>query len=308
MPQRAAPSIVIAHRGASAYLPEHSLAGKAMAHAQGADYLEQDVVATGDGVPIVFHDLYLDALTDVASRFPGRARADGHYYCVDFELEEIRSLGLHERIDPASGRPRFPGRFPPEAARFRIPTLAEELAFIRGLNHSTGREAGIYPELKAPAWHRQQGIELAPLVLAELDAAGYLAPGQKVFLQCFDADELRRLRPALPAGLPLIQLLDRQALRSLDLQAIAAYAQGIGPPLTALADFGARPPRATGLRAAAAAAGLAVHAWTVRCDALPEGAGNLDALLRMLCGRLRVEGLFTDFPDRVRDWLAQEPG
>ncbi len=302
MPQRSGRTIVIAHRGASAYLPEHTLAGKAMAHAQGADYLEQDIVATRDGVPIVFHDLYLDALTDVAARFPGRARADGHFYCIDFELAEIRSLALHERVEPATGQARYPGRFPPTAGSFRIPTLAEELAFIRGLNRSTGRAAGIYPEIKAPAWHREQGTELAALVIAELDAAGYLAAGERIFLQCFDADELRRLRTELP-GLPLIQLLDRQALQRAKLPEIASYAQGIGPPLEALADFRQWPPRPTGLLVDAARAGLRVHAWTLRADDLPAGAGQVDTVLRVLCGEQGIDGLFTDFPDLVCRWL-----
>jgi len=89
--------IVIAHRGASGYLPEHSLESKAMAHAMGADFLEQDVVLTSDGVPIVLHDIHLDSTTDVARLFPGRAREDGRYYALDFNLQEIKALSLHER-------------------------------------------------------------------------------------------------------------------------------------------------------------------------------------------------------------------
>ena len=94
---------IIAHRGASGYLPEHTLSAKSLAFAMGADYLEQDVVATRDGELLVFHDLERDALTDVATRFPGRARDDGRHYCIDFDLEEIRSLTVQERIDPATG-------------------------------------------------------------------------------------------------------------------------------------------------------------------------------------------------------------
>ena len=86
------PFSVIAHRGASGYVPEHTLEGVAMAHAMGVDYIEQDVVLTGDNALIVLHDLYLDAVTDVAARFPGRQRADGRHYAIDFSLEEIHSL------------------------------------------------------------------------------------------------------------------------------------------------------------------------------------------------------------------------
>jgi glycerophosphoryl diester phosphodiesterase len=84
--------IVIAHRGASGYLPEHTLPAKAMAYAQGADYLEQDLVMTKDDHLVVLHDHYLDRVTDVADRFPDRARKDGRYYAIDFTLDEIKSL------------------------------------------------------------------------------------------------------------------------------------------------------------------------------------------------------------------------
>lgn len=300
--------VVIAHRGASGYLPEHCLAGKAMAHACGADYLEQDVVATRDGVPIVFHDLSLDALTDVARRYPGRARRDGLNYCIDFELAEIRTLALRERIDPATGEARWPGRFPREAGAFHIPTLAEELAFIRGLNSATGREAGIYPEIKAPRWHREQGVDLSSAVLAELEAAGYLRAGERVFLQCFDPAELRRLRGELGTGTALIQLLPADP-ETAELDEIGHYARGIGPELGALADFTAPGRPATGLREAAARAGLLVHPYTARVDALPAGLAGFEELLDLLFGRLRVDGLFTDFPDLVRNYLdAHEPG
>ena len=104
--------IVIAHRGACAYLPEHTLAAKAMAHAMGADYIEQDVVLSRDGVPLVLHDIQLDCTTDVAARFPERARENGRYYAADFSLEEIRRLQLHERTPTGSNRQIYPGRFP----------------------------------------------------------------------------------------------------------------------------------------------------------------------------------------------------
>ncbi len=84
--------LVIAHRGASGHLPEHTLAAKALAVGLGAGAIEQDVVLSRDGVPIVFHDPYLDATTDVAARFPGRARADGRHYVMDFDLAELRTL------------------------------------------------------------------------------------------------------------------------------------------------------------------------------------------------------------------------
>ena len=96
--------IVIAHRGASGYLPEHTLAAKAVAHAQGADFIEQDVVLTRDDQPIVLHDVHLDTVTDVAQVFPGRKRGDGRYYAIDFTLEEIQRLRVTERVDHQTQR------------------------------------------------------------------------------------------------------------------------------------------------------------------------------------------------------------
>ena len=97
------PPIVIAHRGASGYLPEHTFPAKAYAHALGADYLEQDVVLTQDDVPIVFHDLILEEVTDVARIFPTRGRPDGHFYAIDFSYAELQALALHDRIEPGGG-------------------------------------------------------------------------------------------------------------------------------------------------------------------------------------------------------------
>ena len=125
---------IIAHRGASAYLPEHSLAAKALAYGMGADFLEQDVVASRDGELLVLHDLFLDAVSDVADKFPTRARADGHFYCIDFDLVEIRTLNFGERLDPATGELRYAGRFPRDAGMFPAVTLREEIQFVQGLN------------------------------------------------------------------------------------------------------------------------------------------------------------------------------
>ena len=101
---------VIAHRGASGYLPEHTMPAKAMAYAMDADYLEQDVVATRDDQLVVLHDIHLDRVTDVAARFPDRNRGDGRYYVRDFDLDEIRGLNVTERLS-ASGEAVYPGRF-----------------------------------------------------------------------------------------------------------------------------------------------------------------------------------------------------
>ncbi|WP_296806556.1 glycerophosphodiester phosphodiesterase [Thiocapsa sp.] len=303
--------IVIAHRGASAYLPEHTLAAKAMAHAMGADFLEQDVVLTRDGQAIVLHDLYLEGVTDVARRFPDRARADGRWYAIDFSLAEIRSLRLHERLDPVTGQPVFPERFPAEIDLFRIHTLEEELSLIRGLNRSTGRTAGIYVELKHPAWHIAEGLDPVPVLMRELDRAGYRGPEDRVYIQCFEPDTLKRLREVIGTRIPLIQLIgenawspdlpvDFERMRTPEgLAAVAEYADGIGPWIgqihQGLDETGAH--RTTRLVADAHTAGLLVHPYTLRRDALPEGFGDFEALLRFFLVDQGVDGVFTDHPD-----------
>ena len=157
--------IVIAHRGASGYLPEHTLAAKAYAHALGADFLEQDLVLTKDDVPVVLHDIYLDTVTDVAVRFPERKRADGRFYVLDLTLAELKQLRVTERFNAKSGARVFAGRFPAGQAEFRVSTLEEELQLIQGLNRSTGRAVGIYPEIKQPQWHRAHGHDISKIVL-----------------------------------------------------------------------------------------------------------------------------------------------
>jgi glycerophosphoryl diester phosphodiesterase len=304
--------IVIAHRGASAYLPEHSLAAKTLALGLGADYLEQDVVTSRDGVPLVFHDLYLDALTDVADMYPGRARDDGRHYCIDFELEEIRQLRLHERSDPRSGAAAWPGRFPPEAALFRIPTLDEELTLIRGLEKSTGRSIGVYPEIKGPAWHSAAGVDLADAVLATLAAHDYLVSGSPLYLQCFDAPTLERLRgDPRCKDVSMVQLIgSANAGLAGQLEAVSAYADAIGPSLSLfqLSEADGRLRAGRDLVAEAHARGLKVHPYTLRADALPDGCTSFDGLLALLFGELGADGVFTDFPDRVRDYLGGASG
>lgn len=316
------PPIVIAHRGASGYLPEHTLAAKALAHGMGADYLEQDVVLTSDGVPIVLHDIYLDSTTDVAARFPGRQRGDGHFYAMDFSLEEVRTLAVHERVRSpfTTCEAVYPGRFEPRHALFTIPTLAEEIDMISGLNRSRGHSAGLYIEIKSPHRHLAQGLDPAAAVLAVLADKGLADRPDCVFLQCFDDQTLLRLRDELGTSLPLIQLIadaswgedsavDYNFLRTSEgLEYIARYATGIGPWIGHIyqgrqADGSAR---LSPLVAQARAHNLAVHPYTLRRDELPEGIDDFDELLDIFIGELRVDGVFTDFPDLVVDYLRAQ--
>ena len=307
---------IIAHRGASAYLPEHTLPAKAMAYAMGADYLEQDVVATRDDRLVVLHDIHLDRVTDVAARFPRRARDDGRFYVRDFDLDEIRSLQVTERLD-AEGQPVYPGRFPPQSGRFAVHTLAEELELVRGLNRATGGSTGIYPEIKRPAWHREHGIDLAAAMLQVLAAYGYETAEDPVFVQCFDALEVRRLRHDLGCRMRLVQLIGDNSWGESDtdydalctergLAELARTADAIGPWVNRLYEPGpdGGPPRSSGLAENARAAGLLIHPYTFRADDLAPGFRSFADMVRYFCVDLGVDGLFTDFPDRVRELLA----
>ena len=302
--------LVIAHRGASGYLPEHTLEAKALAYGLGADYLEQDVVATRDDELIVLHDIHLDTVSDVAARFPDRARADGRWYARDFDLAEIRLLRVFERTEPGGASAVYPSRFPHGVGRFQVPTLMDELELINGLNRATGRRVGIYPEIKKPAWHHSEGIDLAAKLLAVLDVSGFRRRGDAVYLQCFDPVETRRLREDLGTELRIVQLIGDNAWQEADtdfsalltatgIARVAEYADAIGPWLSQLYTVAGSTttPVATNVADLAHAQGLAVHPYTFRADELPEGFNDYASLVRWFRDQAGVDGLFTDFPD-----------
>src|SRR5262245_2065785 len=313
----AAPAkIVIAHRGASGYLPEHTLAAKAMAHAMGADYLEQDVVLTKDGVPVVLHDIHIDTVTDVARRFPDRKRADGRSCAIYLPLAELKQLAASDRFDPRTGHAVFSGRFPVGQSSFQVPTLEEELQLVQGLNKSTGRDVGVYPEIKEPVWHRKQGQDISRIVLEVLARYGYRTKADKAYLQCFDFEEVKRIRGELGYQGRLVQLLadgpqfesatDHAFLRTREgLAGIAKVADGIGPPLGLVVTGKAGGAlQVTGLVRDAHAAGLQVHPYTFRADALPPWAGTFDELLRAFLVDVGVDGVFTDHPDKAVAFMS----
>lgn len=263
----------------------------------GADYLEQDVIATRDGALVVMHDITLDDVTNVAEQYPQRARADGHFYCIDFDLEEIRTLKISERRG-ADGKRKYPGRFSLNAGRFEIVTLEEEIRFIQGLNMSTGRTVGIYPEIKEPQWHRSEGFDITENIAHLLQKYGYRSADDPIYLQCFDPQELIRVEKEFGLRIKLIQLM-RTTQDMPPLEDISRYAKGIGPSIGLLYE-GTAP---TSLVNDAHEVGLTVHAYTLRADRLPDGLGDFEAALEFLVGQAGIDGLFTDFPDRVIKWL-----
>jgi len=311
------PPVVIAHRGACGYLPEHTLEAKALAYGMGADYLEQDVVATRDDVLVVLHDIHLDTVTDVAERYADRARADGRFYARDFDLAEIKILNVHERRNEDGVTAVFPGRFPTNEGHFSIATVAEEITMIQGLNKATGRNTGIYPEVKSPAFHAQEGVDVSRLLLATLEQFGYTDKSAPVYVQCFDAKEVVRLRNELECKLKIVQLIgendwgesdtDYDVLKSADgLKSIAEVADGIGPwapQLYTIAEIDGQAV-STGMVSAAHAVGLTVHPYTFRADALLPGFDTFTEMVEWFAGTLSIDGLFTDFPDKAIEALA----
>ncbi len=295
--------IVIAHRAASGYLPEHTHESVALAYGMGADFIEQDLVLSKDGVPIVLHDVYLDTTTNVRRKFPDRARIDGRWYAIDFTLDEIKALAVHERITPGLETAVFPTRFPVGHSHFSIPTFVEEIELIQGLNKSMERNVGIYPELKIPAFHTQEGYDIGKIVLKILDSYGYRDPDANVYIQCFDTQYLKRLRFELSARLPLIQLVgddigyDR-LVKTRGLDDVATYANGIGPSINRLVRYKRK--RLIMIMEFVKDAhdrGLLIHPYTFRKDSLPAYANSLEELFRIFYFIMGIDGVFTDFPD-----------
>ena len=296
--------IVIAHRGASGYLPEHTLEAKAMAYAMGADYLEQDLVLSKDDVPIVIHDIHLETVTDVAQKYPERAREDGKFYVIDFTYEELKTLAVVERFKPETGKAVFPGRFPKGKSAFRLHSLSEEIEMIQGLNKSTGKDVGIYPEIKDPAFHRKEGRDLSKITLRILNKYGYKTKADKCFVQCFDEKEIRRIRVELKSKLKLIQLLDDDFSDSSFVE-IAKYADGIGPWFGTIIkgkdDNGKF--IITDLVKNAHKLGLLVHPFTFRADDYPKYFKDFNEMLKAGYYLADFDGVFTDFPDKAVSFL-----
>ncbi|MDF2179314.1 glycerophosphodiester phosphodiesterase [Aliiglaciecola sp. CAU 1673] len=299
---------IIAHRGASGYLPEHTLESAILAHGQGADYIEQDLVLSKDNVPVVLHDIHLETVTDVEQRFPERARDDGRFYALDFTLAELKTLRVHERTDE-KGVPVFPHRYQGNGL-FRIATFEEQLTLIRELNRSRDKSVGFYPEIKSPKWHQQQGRDISAIVLAILRQHQLDDANAKIFVQCFDFAELKRWRQELGAKVKLVQLLGENDWQESDsdydylkseqgLAEIASIAQGIGPWIEQLASFHQDGIELTGLMQRAKAKGLLVHPYTLRADQLP-GQTSWAQMIQLLAEDLAVDGVFTDFSDKAK--------
>lgn len=297
-PQKMKSKVVVAHRGASGYLPEHTMEAKAMAYAMSPDYIEQDLVLSKDDVPIVIHDIYLDDVTDVAIKFSDRKREDGRFYVIDFTFEELQQLNVSERFDPKTGKQFYPNRFPKGKGNFRLHSLQQEIELIQGLNKSTGKTIGIYPEIKNPAFHHKHNKDIAKITLAILSEYGYKAKTDKCIFQCFDAKELERVRKELQSELFLVQLIEYPE-ETKQLQHFATYADGIGPWYKQIVDKKVDGKwQFTSLVSDAHKEGLEVHTYTLRADQLGEFS-SFEEKVKTILFEANVDGCFTDFSDQV---------
>jgi len=321
-------ALVIAHRGASGYRPEHTLEAYELAIDLGADFIEPDLVITRDGILLARHENEISETTDVADHpeFAGRRttrRIDGRevagWFTEDFTFAEITTLRARERL---------PFRSHEHDGQFKIPTFEEVLDLALQKTLERGRTVGVYPETKHPAYFRSLGLPLEETLLRALEVRGYRGRLAPIFIQSFETGNLQELRRR--TDLPLIQLLDDagqpwdlaaagEARTYADLAtpqglaAIAGYADGIGPSKRLIVPAGQdgrlQPP--TSLVADAHRAGLVVHPWTFRSEETflaPDYEGRPEREYEQLFG-LGVDGLFSDFPDaalRARDaWLGR---
>ena len=320
--------LVIGHRGAAGYLPDHTLEGYALAIEQGADFIEPDLVATKDGHLIARHEPNLIATTDVSKRaeFANRKRTavvDGFpeegFFASDFTLKEIKRL---RAIQPLAGRPtQFDGKF-------RIPTLEEVIALAKRKSEEKGRVIGIYPETKHPTYHKNLKLPLEKRLVAALEKAGWNHRDAPVIIQSFEQANLKELRNMTPVR--LVQLVDaNDALpdgtmdftppfdRPYDwtvsgrsdlfgyfttdagLREIKTYADGIGPWKRYIVRTRNGELLVTDLIQRAHEKGLLIHTWTFRNEQsrlLAHYGGNpVNEYLEFY--KLGIDGVFSDFPD-----------
>ncbi len=315
-PAMAAPKskpLVIAHRGASGERPESTLLAFRLAIAEGADFIEPDLVLTKDGHFVVRHENDISGTTDVASHPEFAARkatkvVDGEsitgWFTEDFTLAEIKTLRARERL---------PALRPISAAfdgQGEIPTYKEVVDLAKAESRRLGRTIGTYPEMKHPSYFAGLGLPMEQRLADALKAYGLNSRTAPVFVQCFEVAPLKTI--GLMTRARRVMLVSQGAApvdvtSATGIKAIAAFAEGLGPEwpmVVPIVDGGLGP--ATALVANAHAAGLAVHPWTVRAEnaflppklrrgTAPADHGDVDAVYKALFAS-GVDGLFSDFP------------
>jgi glycerophosphoryl diester phosphodiesterase len=280
-PPYAKPTI-IAHRGASAYAPEHTLEAYRLALEQGADFVEPDLQVTKDGVLVCLHDTTLERTTNVKSVFPTRGRTvkdKTTWPVADFTLEEV------QKLDAGSW-------FGPKFAGAKVPTFLQMIDAVKG-------KAGIVPETKAPEVYGKLGFKMEQLLMEALKKNGLDKPGADpktpVVIQSFSAESLKALRKEHGCKLPLLFLVPADATGTKHataegLKAVKAFADGIAP---AKAVVLLRPDVVKD----AHALGMSVTVWTCRSS----GTGkfeNVKKEMEFFLKELKVDAVFTDNPDQ----------
>jgi glycerophosphoryl diester phosphodiesterase len=318
--------LVIGHRGAAGYRPEHTLASYELAARMGADLIEPDLVSTKDHVLVARHENEIGGTTDVASRpqFAGRKAAkviDGNtligWFTEDFTLAELKTLRAKERL-PAMRQENtmYDGRF-------QIPTFAEILALRERLSKELNREVGVYPETKHPTYFRSIGLDLETPLVQQLRSAGLDKANAPIFIQSFELTNLVDLRQQFGVSAPLIFLTSASGApydlastgdpttyadlaTARGLRSISGIVNGIGPDKSQIIarNTDGTLAQPTTLVAEAHAAGLQVHPYTFRAentflpvdyrvgtDATAYGRA-IDEQVRFL--QTGIDGLFTD--------------
>ncbi len=306
--------LVIAHRGASGYLPEHTLPAKALAFGMQPDFMEQDVVLSKDDIPVVIHDIHLETTTNVSDVFPNRKREDGKFYVIDFTWEELSQLQVSERFNAETKQAVYGNRFPVNSSSFKLHRLSDEIEMIQGLNHSMGQDVGMYVEIKEPSFHQKERKDISKNVLEELSRYGYKTKEDNCILQCFDAIELKKIRNEYKSELFLVQLLEigyldepfQNKTPQQMVAEIAQYADGIGPWYKQIIE-GKDQVLLDGFSNIIKLAhqqNLKVHAFTFRADDLGDFS-TFDDLLEK-AKELDLDGVFTDHPDKAISYFKKK--
>lgn len=296
--------IVIAHRGASGYLPEHTIEAYKLGIEQGADFIEPDLVMTKDGVLVARHDIYLSSTTNVAGKpeFADRKRTIGNktdWFVMDFTLEELKTL---------RARQSFPGRDKSFDNQLEIPTFDEILELVLD-QKAVGKTIGLHIEMKRPDLFASEG---ETRLASKLSAKFSLVLESKIpmYFQCFDEVFVREIAPLTDAPIVLLvggQFNPETKWFDLGMNPEDFYddVDGFGLNKALLFSSDLKP---NGLVDRLHSAEKLVHVWTARNDALPNGIETPEQELKLLFSS-GIDGVFTDFPGtavKVRDQLADQ--
>jgi len=302
--------VIVAHRGAPGYLPEHTLEGFTLAHSWDIDFLEPDLVVTKDNKLVVLHDIHLDTNTDVAIVYPKRSRKDGRYYVVDFKLSELKKLSVSERINIRTKKQVYPKRFIHGKSHFQIPTLIEFIELVQGLNRTRNKEVGIIPEIKSPEFHLKNGKDITKLTVEVLRHYGYDKTGSNIYIQSFYPPTLKRLRDEFKLKIPLLFLIaeNEWGESSIDyniyktengIKSISMIADAVGPYAGSLLDG-----NKSDIVELAHKYNMKVFPYTHRVDELPKQFSSSKEFLNYMFNDLKADGIFSDFADQAKKEVA----